>query len=317
MIDLNSKILITWASWFVWSNLVHTLVELWARNIHVILREFSDTWRLNSIIDKLHISYVSLLDAESLGVYINTITPDIIYHLAASWANIWRNKYSTKDIFDANIIGTLNLINSCKSVWFSYFINTWSSSEYWVKDSPMKESDLLQPNNEYWISKASATMYATFLGKKEQLPIYTFRLFSVYGYYEDKNRLMPTLILNYLHWISPNLSSPNSVRDYIFIEDVITCYLNIDSLRWDFWWIYNIWSGVQYKVSDIVWIIKNNISSDVLPNYWIEHMKQIEPKTWVSDNSKMIFAFWSRLHNIDSWIIKTIHWFQEYLHLYD
>jgi len=63
----------------------------------------------------------------------------------------------------------------------------------------MNENDVLEPNNDYGITKAAATLYCSYIGNKEELPIYTFRLFSVYGYCEERRRLIPTLILNYLN----------------------------------------------------------------------------------------------------------------------
>jgi len=44
----------------------------------------------------------------------------------------------------------------------------------------MDEKNLLEPNNDYGFTKASAALYCSYIGKKEQLPIYTFRLFSPY-----------------------------------------------------------------------------------------------------------------------------------------
>lgn len=101
-------------------------------------------------------------------------------------------------LIETNIVGTINLINACKEVGFDYFINTGSNSEYGEKDHSMKESDLLEPNNEYGITKAAATMYCSYMGKKEQLPIYTFRLFAVYGYFEDTTRLIPSVMVSYI-----------------------------------------------------------------------------------------------------------------------
>lgn len=316
MINIDKIILITWASWFVWSNIVRNLVNSWYKNIHIIIRETTDLWRLNDIKEKINLSYVSLLDIEKLNNYIKILKPNIIFHLAAAWANIWRDNRWITDIFEQNIIWTVNLINACKEVWFEYFINTWSSSEYWEKKSPMNENDLLEPNNEYWISKSSATMYASFIWKKYNLPIYTFRLFAVYWYFEDKKRLIPTLLLNYINWQSPSISTPNSVRDYIFIDDVIKYYLSIDKLSWDFWWVYNIWNWIQYSIWEIVEIIKKISNSTLDPNYWTESIKQNEPKLWICDKNKTNNSFWMIPTWIDEWLNKTYKWFSDNLELY-
>lgn len=316
MINKNKVILITWASWFVWSNLVRTLVNNWFNNINIIARESSDFWRINDILAKINISYISLLDNQKLNNYINDLKPNIIFHLATAWANIWRDWRWIIEIFEQNTIWTINLINACKEVWFEYFINTWSSSEYGEKNSAMRENDILEPNNEYWVSKASATIYASYIWKKFNLPIYTFRLFAVYWYFEDKKRLIPTIILNYIDGQSPNLSTPKSVRDYIFIEDVINYYLNIDKLSWDFWWVYNIWNGIQYTIWEIVEKLKNILKSDIKPNYGTEQIKQNEPKIWMSNNQKSIDIFWLNNISIEEWLYKSYKWYKENLEFY-
>lgn len=316
MINKDKIILITWASWFIWSNLVRTLVLKWFTNINILVRDTSNLWRINDIKEKINIKYISLLDIENLNSYINDLKPEIIFHLAAAWASIGRDNRWVIDVFEQNILWTINLINTCREVWFDYFINTWSSSEYWEKEKVMNENDLLEPNNEYWITKASSTMYANFIWKKYNLAIYTFRLFAVYWYFEDKKRLIPSLMTNYINWTSPNLSNPNSVRDYIFIDDVIEYYLNIDKLSWDFWWIYNIWNWVQYSIWEIVEKIKTISKSNINPIYWVESIKQNEPKLWLSDNKKATDIFWINHTSIDEWLEKIYNWFKNNLQFY-
>ncbi|MFA5916788.1 MAG: NAD(P)-dependent oxidoreductase [Candidatus Gracilibacteria bacterium] len=316
MINKEKKILITGASGFVGGNLVRSLVNQGFKNINIIVRETSNLWRLYDIKEKININYVSLLDIEKLNLYIFDLKPQIIFHLAAAGANIGRDSRGVIDIFEQNVLGTINLINACKEVGFEYFINTGSSSEYGQKDTPMKETDVLEPNNEYGITKSTTTMYSTFIGKKYNLSIYTFRLFSVYGYFEDKKRLIPTLIQNYLNLKSSNLSTPNSVRDYIFIDDVIEYYLNIDKLSGDFGGIYNIGNGIQYSIGEIVEKIKNISKSNINPVYGVESIKQNEPKLWVSDNKKATDIFGINHTSIDKGLEKTYNWFKNNLQFY-
>jgi nucleoside-diphosphate-sugar epimerase len=44
----------------------------------------------------------------------------------------------------------------------------------------MSEDNVLEPNNFYALSKATATQYASYVGKTRNFPIVTYRLFSVY-----------------------------------------------------------------------------------------------------------------------------------------
>lgn len=246
------------------------------------------------------------MDEFTVNAAVDDIKPQIIFHLASAWTAVWKDQIPIKELYNFNVLGTINLINACKKYGFEYFINTWSSSEYWQKDMPMRENDLLEPNNDYWLTKASATMYCNYIWKKEQLPIYTFRIFSAYGYFEEKKRLIPTLLFNYLHNTPPNLSNPEFVRDYVFIEDIVDYYLNVDKIVWDFGGIINIWSGLQYKISDIVKNVKDILHSSIDPVYWLESQKQIEVKYWLSDNTKMNRIFNRKSTLLSIWLKKTI-----------
>ena len=310
MIDSKKKILITWSNGFIWANLLRQLVSQWFENIFLILRKDSNLRRIQDIISKTNIRYVSLLDEQALHELVLNIKPDIIYHLAAAWAYVWRDWNGIKNLFDVNVIGTINLINACQKVWFEYFINTGSSSEYGQKDQPMNETDLLEPNNEYWITKASATLYASYIGRKLNLPIYTFRLFSVYWYYEDKTRLIPSLMINYINNNAPELSSPTWIRDFIFVDDVIAYYINIDRISWDFWWVYNIGNGKQYSIGQIAEIVKNIANSSKEPIYWKSPIRQNEPTHWLSNTQKTISIFWLARTPIEIGLKKTFEWFK-------
>lgn len=123
-----------------------------------------------------------------------------------------------EDLISANVLGTVHLIDAAVATGTcEIFVNTGSSSEYGIKDISMSENDVLEPVNLYGISKAAATNYATLIGKQKKFPIVTYRIFSAYGPYEDHKRLISTLLRSYICNISPELSSPLSVRDFIYI----------------------------------------------------------------------------------------------------
>jgi len=317
MIDKNKRILITWATGFIWSNILRRLVSEWFTDIHIFSRKDSNYFRINDIRDKINIHTVDFLDEIEVNTTIKKIQPKIIFHLATAWAAVWKDPITIKELYNFNVLWTINLINACKKYGFDYFINTGSSSEYGQKNEPMHEKDILEPNNDYWVTKASTSLYCSYIGKKEQLPIYTFRLFSPYGYYEEKRRLIPTLLLNYIEWVSPNLSSPNSVRDYTFIDDVVNYYLNIDKIVWDFGWIYNIANGKQYSIGQIVEIVKNIAHSEKEPIYGIVSIKQNEPKYWLAENKKTISTFWLPETPIEIWLQKSFEWFKRNKYLYN
>jgi nucleoside-diphosphate-sugar epimerase len=56
------------------------------------------------------------------------------------------------------------------------------------------------------------------------------------------------LITNYENQVSPRLSNPDSVRDFIYIDDVVDCYLDADKVLPFPGSIINIGSGIQVSI---------------------------------------------------------------------
>jgi nucleoside-diphosphate-sugar epimerase len=48
----------------------------------------------------------------------------------------------------------------------------------------------------------------------------TLRLYSAYGPFEDPGRLIPRLIVHRLRGGLPPLASPDTARDYVYVDDV-------------------------------------------------------------------------------------------------
>ena len=219
------KVLITGGAGFIGSNFAHKFLEL-GYNVNLIDRRGVNLWRLQDLKDKIKINYVDIENYDELEPFLSELNPQIILHFAAA-GTYTRRPEDIRSIIDANLLGTINLVNACSKIKIECFINTGSSSEYGAKEKPMKENDLLEANNLYGITKTASTLYCQYMAKKLDLPIVTARPFAVYGYFEEKERLIPTIIKSCLENTELELSSPSSVRDFVFIEDVVKAYLAI------------------------------------------------------------------------------------------
>lgn len=229
----------------------------------------------------------SLEDREETMSMIEGIRPEIIYHLAAAGTAVGRVSLGIDDLIRTNTLGTIHLIDAALAVGCQHFINTGSSSEYGQKDSPMSESDILEPNNLYGISKSGATQYASYMKQYKSFPIITYRLFAVYGPYEEMHRLIPILCRHVLEGTSPELSSPDSVRDFIYIEDVIEAYLRADSAIESALSVINLGTGTQYSIDEVVHLLRKITGLSLEPHYGVKSLNQLEPRMWKSDPTHM------------------------------
>ena len=218
---------------------------------------------------------------------IREIQPQIIYHLAAAGTAVGRIPLSIDDLIRTNTLGTIHLIEAAESSGCEYFINTGSSSEYGQKNTSMAEDDFLEPNNPYGLSKSGATQYASSMKQYKNFPIITYRLFAVYGPYEDMHRLIPTLCRHIIEESSPELSSPDPVRDFIYIEDVVEAYLRADIAIESPLSVINLGTGIQYSIDEVIRLLQKITGSSVEPHYGKKNLHQFEPRLWKSNPRNM------------------------------
>lgn len=315
MLINNYVILITGGAGFIGANLTRRLVD--KNKIHLFLKPTTNLWRLKDIISKLTIHNQDLTDFKNLTKTVHKIKPDIIYHLATHGA------YSTQtdpiQMINTNLKTTANLILALDEIDYKCFVNTGSSSEYGFKTKPMKEDDLLEPNSFYAATKASGTYLCQVLARSQKKPIITFRPFSVYGPYEEGTRLIPTVILNILHNQPVKLTVNLAKRDFIYVEDLIDCYLLLAKKinKKIYGEVYNAGTGKQYSNGEIVETIKNLTKKKVKILKGAYQNRTWDTSFWVADISKITKDIgWKPKYTLEKGLEKTINWFKQNERLY-
>ena len=293
------RIAVTGASGFVGANLVNSLKD---RHEVFALSRSSNNWRL----DGFDTERVDITDRERTISIIRGLKLDVIIHCAVYGG--YHFETDTRQIIDTNIIGTMNVIDACDNTTF--FINTGSSSEYGIRDSPMKESDLIRPNTDYAMTKALITNLLVSKG------IYstTLRLFSVYGYYEERHRLIPTVLYSMIRGTDLVLSNRHNVRDFIFVEDVVRAYNAVIAKRdkLEMGEIFNVGTGKQTSVEDVVKITKAKVR-------WNSEVRTPEPeRVWQADISKIKSELgWEPEYDLRTGLDKTKRWMEENIEFYE
>ena len=299
------KVLVTGATGFVGACLARRMVEQ-GYEVHVFSREKSNRWRIADLADRLVDHFVDLTDADCVQTAIERIHPDGIFHLATYGG--FADQQDTTAIVGANFLGTVNLLRACERVGFQFFINTGSSSEYGIKQEPMRETTIAEPIGDYGVSKLAATAFCQSEAVQKNLPIFTIRLFSPYGYWDDPKRLIPYVIQSFLKQEAPRLSTPHSVRDYIFIEDILRLYQHIAQAPLLPTGIYNAGSGRQTSLGEVVDLIREIVGSKVAPAWGSVGVKRTEPAVWLADTDKTRQIGWQAAIDLREGLRRTIEW---------
>ncbi len=310
---VNGKVLVTGPNSFIGSNLVKKLISK-DFEVHILIRETSNLWRLSDCTDKITVHRVDLREREKLFDMVNLIKPDVIFHLATQ--GIYGGVHSeNKKIIETNFLGTINLIDACDDIDYNCFVNTGSSSEYGMKNKPMKEDMICSPLNMYGITKNAATKYGQFVALTKNKPIISLRLFSPFGYYDQKDRLISYAIVKSIRGESLELANPDSVRDYIFIEDVVDLYIKSIKKAKEFKGeIFNVGTGIQNNIKEVIEKITKITKSSSKINWGSEKSRDYDNGCWVADIEKTKKVFnWEPQYDLEEGLIKTIKWFEKRL----
>ncbi len=279
------RVILTGGTGFVGANLARRLLHE-GHDLHLLVRPNYQPWRIEQILADLHLHELRLHDSDAVSRVVGQIRPDWIFHLAAHGAYSWQTDW--EQMVQTNIQGTMSLLDACLKTGFEAFVNTGSSSEYGFKDHAPAESEPVEPNSHYAITKASSTMCCHYAAQSQRVHLPTLRLYSVFGPYEDPERLLPSLIRHGLRGQLPPLADPEVARDFVYVDDVVEACLLAATVRTPEWGpIYNVGTGVQTTVREVVAVARQVMCLAAEPVWRAIPNRPWDAHVWVSDNRKI------------------------------
>ncbi len=127
--------------------------------------------------------------------------------------------------YSVNVVGTLKVLEYCSQVSAScIFASTAGVYGLHSKDVPISETQILKPTTPYAISKFLGEQISISFAEDHRVNLTIFRLFNVYGFGQGGTFLIPYLIDCLCKGNLPNLRTPNSVRDFVFVDDVVDAF---------------------------------------------------------------------------------------------
>ncbi|WP_160244155.1 GDP-mannose 4,6-dehydratase [Bacillus subtilis] len=314
----NKNVFVTGCTGLLGSYLVKELIDQGA-NVTGLVRDHVPQSNLyqGEHIKKMNIVRGSLEDLAVIERALGEYEIDTVFHLAAQAivgvAN--RNPIST---FEANILGTWNILEACrKHPLIKRVIVASSDKAYGDQENlPYDENMPLQGKHPYDVSKSCADLISHTYFHTYGLPVCITRCGNLYGGGDlNFNRIIPQTIQLVLNGEAPEIRSDGTfVRDYFYIEDAVQAYLLLaekmeeTNLAGE---AFNFSNEIQLTVLELVEKILKKMNSNLKPKVLNQGSNEIKHQYLSAEKARKLLN-WTPAYTIDEGLEKTIEWYTEF-----
>jgi nucleoside-diphosphate-sugar epimerase/glycosyltransferase involved in cell wall biosynthesis len=309
--QLHGPILIFGAGGFIGANLFRTIAK-YRNDVFAVTSKPFIPWRLDDC-DPKQILHCNITRRDEVERIFEEHQIRTIFDLAAYGA--YSKQANIELTYETNLLGLLNLLELSSKFSIRAFIHAGSSSEYGLNAAAPKEDDPLMPNSHYAVTKASAAQMIKFYGTIKEMPVLNLRYYSIYGPFEEPDRLIPQLIEKGMKGAYPPLVQPDISRDFVYVDDAI--YATLLSANGDFLKTrgksFNIASNTKTTIRDIAQNIKGLFSLANDPEWGDFPNRKWDLKEWYGDATLAAeLLHWRNETNLKDGLAKTYEWQKDY-----
>ncbi len=317
----DRNVFVTGASGLLGSWLVEELIGQGA-NAVCLIRDWVPGSRLldAGILDRATIVRGELEDYLLLLRALNEYEIDSVFHLGAQTI-VGTSHRSALSTFEANVRGTWNLMEACRSNSrkLERIVIASSDKAYGSHSRlPYTEDMPLRGQYPYDVSKSCAELISFSYYHTYQLPIAVTRCGNLFGGGDlNFNRLIPGTIRSALNDKSPIIRSDGKfIRDYFYVRDAVNAYITLaerlpdEDFKGE---AFNFGNEDPLSVMGLVNLVLGLMEkSNLEPRVLNEATHEIYAQYLDCTKAKQMLN-WQPKFTIEDGLNETITWYQQYL----
>ena len=228
--EFTKTLLVTGGAGFIGSHVVRRLVINYPEYLILNIDKLTYAGNLNNLKDienkpNYKFFQIDITDKKAIDEIFQLHSVDGVIHLAAE-SHVDRSISNPDEFILTNVVGTLHLLNACKSSWSDfngkcfYHISTDEVYGSLGDNGFFTEETSYDPRSPYSASKASSDHIVRAYGHTYNLPIKISNCSNNYGSFQFPEKLIPLMINNIKNKKSlPIYGKGENVRDWLWVVD--------------------------------------------------------------------------------------------------
>jgi len=313
----SKTVLVTGGAGAIGSNLTRELARLDARRV-VILDDMSAAYEWNAPSESNVLLVKGSVTDETALKRVFGYQPDVVFHLAAFFANQNSVDYPQRDLM-TNGMGTLLVFQYAQMCGVERIVYASSGCSIYGASAPLPLTEdfvSMHLTTPYQITKMLGELYANFFFHHYGLPIVKTRFFNSYGPGEIPGQYR-NVIPNFVYLALcgrplPFTGSGEETRDFTYVMDIVDALLRAGYFPEAVGQEFNIASGQEVRILDMAKQV-NDLTSNTAG------IAQAERRVW--DTKKRLLASIERARTVigyepqtsfDEGLRATVDWFREH-----
>ena len=267
--------------------------------------------------EKMNVVQGALEDMQTIERALGEYEIDTVFHLAAQAIVGVANRHPVST-FEANILGTWNVLEACRRQPLIKRVIVASSDKAYgdQEQLPYDEDMPLNGKHPYDVSKSCADLISHTYYNTYGLPVCITRCGNLYGGGDlNFNRIIPQTIQLVLEGKAPEIRSDGTfIRDYFYIEDAVKAYLLLAEKMEEKGLVgeaFNFSNEIQLTVLELVDKILKAMGSELKPRILNQGTHEIKHQYLSAEKARKLLD-WKPDYSIDEGLEKTIEWYREF-----
>ena len=312
----GKTVVITGGAGAIGSNLTRAIAGLDARTV-IVFDDMSAAYAWNVPSFKNVLLVKGSVTDESALKRVFTVKPDVVYHLAAFFANQNSVDYPQRDL-QTNGLGTLLVLQYAQMCGVKRVVYASSGCSIYGSQAPLplKEDFMsMHLTTPYQITKMLGELYCNFFNHHYGLPVVKTRFFNSYGPGEvpgQYRNVIPNFIYRGLAGLPiPLTGTGEETRDFTHVSDIVDALLRAGFYERAIGQEMNIASGQEVSILELARRV-NELTGNTAGIAFAER------RVW--DTKKRLLASVDRAHELLGYVPKmsfedglagTVAWFRE------